>query len=81
MNILLTGEIQTGKSTVIRKVTEKHPDWKIGGFITVKAPEGGKAPENWPDGQEFLPDAVYVRPAGAHSNGCKSLIRPIAGRI
>lgn len=64
MNILLTGEIQTGKSTVIRKVTEKHPDWKIGGFITVKAPEGGKAPENWPDGQEFLPDAIYICRAG-----------------
>lgn len=64
MKILLTGEVQVGKSTIIRKVTERHPDWKIGGFVTVKAPKGAQIPQNWPEGQEFLPDAVYICRAG-----------------
>ena len=49
MKILLTGEVQVGKSTIIRKVTERHPDWKIGGFVTVKAPKGAQIPQNWPE--------------------------------
>ena len=64
MKILLTREVQVGTSTIIRKVTERHPDWKIGGFVTVKAPKGAQIPQNWPEGQEFLPDAVYICRAG-----------------
>lgn len=64
MNILLTGEVQTGKSTIIRRVTEKHPEWKIGGFVTLKMPGSFQVPENWPEDQIFRPDAVCICRAG-----------------
>ena len=35
MNIFLTGEIQVGKSTIIKKILKTHPDWSVGGFVTV----------------------------------------------
>ena len=35
MNIFLTGEIQVGKSTILNKFIESHPDLKIGGFKTL----------------------------------------------
>ncbi len=34
-HIFLTGEIQVGKSTLIRRTLEQHPDWRLGGFRTV----------------------------------------------
>lgn len=34
MNILLTGPIQVGKSTLIQTVLSRHPAWQIGGFLT-----------------------------------------------
>lgn len=35
MNIFLTGEIQVGKSTIINKFLNTHPNLKIGGFRTI----------------------------------------------
>lgn len=35
MNIFLTGEIQVGKSTIINKFLDAHPNLKIGGFRTI----------------------------------------------
>ena len=34
-HIFLTGDIQVGKSTIIRKFLEAHPELRIGGFRTV----------------------------------------------
>ena len=36
--ILITGNVQTGKSTLIRRILSRHPEWRIGGFRTVSAP-------------------------------------------
>ena len=38
MNIFLTGEIQVGKSTIIRRWLEAHPGLRVGGFRTVAGP-------------------------------------------
>lgn len=35
MNIFLTGSIQVGKSTIINRFIETHPDLNIGGFKTL----------------------------------------------
>ena len=35
MNVFLTGSIQVGKSTIIRKWLSAHPDLRVGGFQTV----------------------------------------------
>lgn len=41
-HILLTGDIQVGKSTVLNAVLNRHPDYRISGFLTVcAAPENG----------------------------------------
>ena len=34
-HLLLTGEVQVGKSTLIRRLLEAHPGWRVGGFQTV----------------------------------------------
>lgn len=34
-HILITGEVQVGKSTLLRRFLSRHPDWKVGGFRTV----------------------------------------------
>lgn len=36
--ILITGNIQTGKSTLVFRVLQQHPEWRIGGFRTVSVP-------------------------------------------
>ena len=35
MNLFLTGEVQVGKSTLIRRLLEAHPDLRVGGFRTI----------------------------------------------
>ena len=35
MHVFLTGQIQVGKSTIIRKWLVAHPHLKVGGFLTV----------------------------------------------
>ena len=52
MHIFLTGEIQVGKSTIIRKWLEAHPELKTGGFRTVAGPKNS-------DGS----DSVHIIPA------------------
>jgi nucleoside-triphosphatase len=53
MNLFLTGDIQVGKSTIIKKILSLHRDWKVGGIVTVT---------RFGD----IPDAlggVYIQPA------------------
>lgn len=40
-HLFLTGEPQCGKSTLIRRVLARHPDWKVGGFLTCSIVEDG----------------------------------------
>lgn len=41
MNIFLTGDIQVGKSTLIRRILEARPGLRVGGFRTVPGPVKG----------------------------------------
>lgn len=59
-HIFLTGEIQTGKSTLIDRVLAMHPLWQVGGFKTVTA--SAKAGESR--------RAVYLLPAGKSDAPC-----------
>ncbi len=34
MNFLLTGERQVGKTTIIRTLLARRPEWRLGGFMT-----------------------------------------------
>ena len=34
-HVFLTGDIQTGKSTILRRYLERHPDLRVGGLRTV----------------------------------------------
>lgn len=34
-HILITGDVQVGKSTLLRRFLCRHSDWKVGGFRTV----------------------------------------------
>ena len=34
-HIFLTGDIQVGKSTILRNVIAAHPEWRVGGYRTV----------------------------------------------
>lgn len=40
-NVFLTGEIQTGKSTAIRRFLYANPAIRVGGFVTVSTPPDG----------------------------------------
>jgi nucleoside-triphosphatase len=40
VHIFLTGAVQVGKSTAIRRFLENHPELKIGGFRTEAATDG-----------------------------------------
>jgi len=51
VHVFLTGEIQTGKSTVIRRYLEKHGDLRLGGFRTVWNARGAEK------------DSVHIVPA------------------
>lgn len=50
-HLFLTGEIRTGKSTLIRRVLSLHSQWRLGGFVTVT--------EDYPSAL----GAVYILPA------------------
>lgn len=52
MHIFLTGEVQVGKSTIIRRWLEAHPHLRVGGFRTVSGARGE-------DGE----DTVHIIPA------------------
>lgn len=40
-HLFLTGEPQCGKSTLIRRVIARHPEWRVGGFLTCSIVEEG----------------------------------------
>ena len=52
-HIFLTGNVQVGKSTILRRLLEDHPEIKTGGFRTVSGPVKGRT-----EG-----DGVYMAPA------------------
>ena len=39
-SVLLTGETHVGKSTLIRRVLARHPEWRVGGFVTLCRGDG-----------------------------------------
>jgi len=51
-HIFLTGEIQVGKSTIIRKFVEAHPGLRVGGFRTV-----------WQENRLELRNSLHIVPA------------------
>ena len=53
-HLFLTGDVQSGKSTLIDCLLAMHPQWRTGGFRTVTAPPA--------DSQGSRP--VYILPAG-----------------
>lgn len=53
MHIFLTGEVQVGKSTIIRRWLEAHPHLRVGGFRTVPGVTG----ENGEDTVHIVPAA------------------------
>ncbi len=52
MHIFLTGEVQVGKSTIIRRWLESHPGLRVGGFRTVPSVIGANGE-----------DSVHIVPA------------------
>ena len=51
-HIFLTGDIQVGKSTIIQRYLESHPDLRVGGFRTV-----------WKDERWNNKNTLYIVPA------------------
>ena len=51
-HIFLTGDIQVGKSTIIQRYLEAHPDLRVGGFRTV-----------WKDERWNNRNTLYIVPA------------------
>ncbi len=56
-HLLLTGEVQVGKSTLIRRLLEAHPGWRVGGFQTVTRWAGRQG-------------SVHIIPACAGQEAC-----------
>lgn len=52
-HIFLTGNVQVGKSTILRRLLERYPELKIGGFRTVAGAVEGKSDC----------DGIYMLPA------------------
>jgi hypothetical protein len=69
MHIFLTGAIQVGKSTAIRRFLEPHPSLTLGGFRTVSV----SAAEGESDSVHIIP------PGGRTAQGGKSGHAPLAG--
>lgn len=55
LHTFLTGEVQVGKSTIIRRWLQAHPGLRVGGFWTVPGAVG-----------EGGGDAVHIVPAGGN---------------
>lgn len=53
MHIFLTGEVQVGKSTIIRRWLQAHPQLRVGGFRTVPGAKG----KNGEDTVHIIPAA------------------------
>lgn len=56
-HLFLTGEVQVGKSTLIRRLLAAHPDWRLGGFQTVTRWAGRRG-------------SVHLIPARAEMEAC-----------
>ena len=56
-HLFLTGEVQVGKSTLIRRLLAAHPGWRLGGFQTVTRWAGRQG-------------SVYLIPARAGMEAC-----------
>ncbi|MCI7735901.1 MAG: nucleoside-triphosphatase [Clostridiales bacterium] len=57
IHLFLTGEVQVGKSTLIRRLLAAHPCWRLGGFRTVTRWEGRQG-------------CVHLLPAHAGMEAC-----------
>ena len=70
MHVFLTGDIQVGKSTIIRRYLEEHPGLRVGGFLTV-----------W-GGDRRAPDVtLHIIPAdGTGAPGADNVIKRRTGK-